>query len=177
MRRFILTGTPGAGKTAILRQLEIDGFGVVEEAATDVIALGQAKGVAEPWLQDGFLEKVVALQRRRLDGAAGSGVTDQFHDRSAICTVALAAFLGRPCPDILSRELDRIEREAIYEKRVFFVRSAGVVTPTAARRIGVEEAQRFEKLHEETYRRLGFALIPIEPGAVLDRVAAVRQAL
>ena len=49
MRRFILTGTPGAGKTAILRQLEIEGFSVVEEAATDVIALEQAKGVGEPW--------------------------------------------------------------------------------------------------------------------------------
>ncbi|HYK35716.1 AAA family ATPase [Alloacidobacterium sp.] len=37
MRRFIITGAPGAGKTAIIRQLELDGFGVVEEAATDVI--------------------------------------------------------------------------------------------------------------------------------------------
>ena len=41
MRRFILTGTPGSGKTAIIRQLELDGFSVVEEAATDVIALGR----------------------------------------------------------------------------------------------------------------------------------------
>jgi predicted ATPase len=39
MRRFILTGAPGAGKTAVIRQLEIDGFSVVEEAATDIIAL------------------------------------------------------------------------------------------------------------------------------------------
>jgi len=37
MRRFIITGAPGAGKTAIIRQLELDGFSVVEEAATDVI--------------------------------------------------------------------------------------------------------------------------------------------
>ena len=29
MRRFILTGAPGAGKTAILRALEVLGFGVV----------------------------------------------------------------------------------------------------------------------------------------------------
>ena len=43
MRRYILTGAPGAGKTAILRQLELDGFSVVEEAATDVIAAAQAQ--------------------------------------------------------------------------------------------------------------------------------------
>jgi predicted ATPase len=39
MKRYILTGAPGAGKTAIIRQLELDRFSVVEEAATDVIAL------------------------------------------------------------------------------------------------------------------------------------------
>ena len=48
MKRYILTGAPGAGKTAILRHLELDGYGVVEEAATDIIALEQVQGVAEP---------------------------------------------------------------------------------------------------------------------------------
>lgn len=38
MRRFIITGAQVAGKTALIRQLEIDGFSVVEEAATVVIA-------------------------------------------------------------------------------------------------------------------------------------------
>ena len=37
MRRFVITGAPGDGKTAIIRQLELDGFSVVEEAATDVV--------------------------------------------------------------------------------------------------------------------------------------------
>jgi predicted ATPase len=39
MKRYILTGAPGAGKTAILRALERNGRVVIEEAATDVIAL------------------------------------------------------------------------------------------------------------------------------------------
>lgn len=33
----------------------MDGFGVVEEAATDVIALQQAKGIAEPWMHHSFI--------------------------------------------------------------------------------------------------------------------------
>jgi predicted ATPase len=45
---YILTGAPGAGKTAVLRLLEVSGYRVVEEAATDVIALGHALGRAEP---------------------------------------------------------------------------------------------------------------------------------
>ena len=44
MKRYILTGTPGAGKTSILRMLAARGHSVVEEAATSLIALGQAGG-------------------------------------------------------------------------------------------------------------------------------------
>ena len=65
MQRFILTGAPGAGKTAILRQLELDGFAVVEEAATDVIALGQAQGVLEAWKHSSFIDAIIDLQKRR----------------------------------------------------------------------------------------------------------------
>ena len=44
MKRFIITGAPGAGKTAILHHLEVEGFSVVEEAAADIIAAAQARG-------------------------------------------------------------------------------------------------------------------------------------
>ena len=171
MKRFILTGTPGSGKTAILRQLEIEGYGVVEEAATDVIALERAKGDAEPWTQAVFIDQVAALQARRR-----GRLTDplQFHNRSAFCTAALADYLGHPPSEMLTRELERLKQECFYEKRVFFVQSLGFVTPSAARRITLDEARRFEAVHERTYRLHGFELIPISPGSVLDRVAAIQ---
>lgn len=171
MKRFILTGTPGSGKTAILRQLEVEGYGVVEEAATDVIALEQAKGIAEPWTRPAFIDKVVALQAQRRTRLAESV---QFHDRSVFCTAALADYLGYPHSDALTHELERLKREAFYETRVLFVQSLGFVTPSAARRITLEEARRFEAVHEKTYRLHGFELIPISPGSVLDRVAAIQ---
>ena len=103
--RFILTGAPGAGKTALVRQLEVDGFAVVEEAATDVIALEQARGVAEPWTDPGFTDRIVALQRQRRLAATGG---TQFHDRSAFCTEALATFLGHPPSDRLRNEIEEL---------------------------------------------------------------------
>jgi predicted ATPase len=65
MPGYILTGSPGAGKTAVLRLLEIGGYVVVEEAATDVIALENALGREEPWSDHGFIDKVITLQRQR----------------------------------------------------------------------------------------------------------------
>src|SRR5665213_1449806 len=44
MKRYILTGAPGAGKTTIIRALQAMGCAVVEEAATDVIAALHAQG-------------------------------------------------------------------------------------------------------------------------------------
>lgn len=177
MKRFILTGPPGAGKTAIIRQLELDGFGVVEEAATDVIALAQARGIAEPWTQPSFIDSVVDLQARRLVRASSQPDEVQFHDRSAICTAALAAYLGYLVSDALSRELERIKVEAIYQKRVFFIQNIGFIAPTEARRISFEEALRFEWIHEETYRNFGFEIVRVEPGSVLDRVAAIKAGI
>ena len=62
-----LMSAPGAGKTAILRQLELEGFDVVEEAATDVIALWQAQGIAEPWTDRSFIDAVASLLSTHAD--------------------------------------------------------------------------------------------------------------
>ena len=175
MKRFILTGTPGSGKTAILRQLELDGFGVVEEAATDVIALWQARGVATPWTDPAFIDAIVDLQTQRELVAAKLPDAVQFHDRSVVCTAALATYLGFPFSRCLESALEKVLRDRIFENRVFFARNLGFVAPTEARRIGLEEALRFEEIHESTYRRYGFDLEMLEPRSVAERAACIRK--
>jgi predicted ATPase len=177
MRRFIITGAPGAGKTAIIRQLELEGFSVVEEAATDVIAAAHAKGVVEPWTHPSFIDAVANLQRGRQIRASYQLDDVQFHDRCVVCTAALAVYLGHPYTPTLTSELARVKKEAIYQQRVFFIRNLGFVTPTQARRITFEETLRFEKIHEETYRDLGFELVSVEPGSLMERVKTIKTTI
>jgi len=81
---------------------------VVEEAATDVIASEQARGVDEPWRDADFIDKIVALQRQREQaaapadgrGAAGpqpaaTGPAVQVHDRSVMRTFTSPLILRR----------------------------------------------------------------------------------
>ena len=177
MKRFIITGAPGAGKTAILRQLELDGFSVVEESATDVIAAAHAQGTDRPWEDPSFIDAIARLQRRRQIRASYEPDEVQFHDRSVVCTAALAVYLGYPFSAFLAGELERVRREAVFENRVFLMRNLGFVTPTAARTISFEETVRFEKIHEEIYRDFGFELEFVEAGSVAERVGFVKRAI
>jgi predicted ATPase len=170
--RYVLTGAPGAGKTAILRVLERAGHRVVEEAATDVIALEQVLGEAEPWMQPGFADAIVALQRQREACMSDSGAGAIFVDRSPVCTLALARHMGSPVSSRLAAEVDRVVAERVYAG-VFFIRNLGFVEPTAARRISFEDSLAFEDLHDRTYRELGFDLIEVPAGPLWWRAALV----
>jgi len=176
MRRFILTGAPGAGKTAIIRQLELDGFSVVEEAATDVIEAGYAQGRFELWRDPSFIDAIAHLQKGREIRASCQPDQVQFHDRSVVCTAALAVYVGYPFSPFLTSELERIQKEGIYQRRVFFIRNRGYITPTEARRISFEDSLRFERIHEETYREFGFELFPVEQGSVAERISMIKAA-
>jgi predicted ATPase len=177
MKRFIITGAPGAGKTAIIRQLELDGFSVVEEAATDVIAAALAQGTVQPWTHPSFIDAIASLQRDRQIRATYQPDEVQFHDRCAVCTAALAIYLGYPFSPLLASELERVKKESLYQSRVFFIRNLGFVTPTEARRISFEETVRFEKIHEGTYRDFGFELVSVEPGSLVERVSIIKAAI
>ncbi|HEU5420805.1 MAG TPA: AAA family ATPase [Streptosporangiaceae bacterium] len=205
-----MTGAPGAGKTSVLRELRAQGFAVVEEAATDVIAREQQRGIDEPWRDAGFLTLITQLQRERLGPqgttpaapgssraapgrrpaqgsrlrAPGSAVAPdgsgpaagvQVHDRSVLCTLALARFLGCPVPPVLAEEADRVLRERVFEPAVFLVRPLGFIEATAARRISYADALVFGKVHEEVYAEHGFELIEIPPAPVAERSALVSR--
>jgi predicted ATPase len=177
MPRYVLTGAPGAGKTVILRALERAGQAVVEEAATDVITLEHALGRAVPEDDPEFLAKITALQRARQVDRAPDPRRPVFFDRSPVCTLALARFLGREVPPALADELHRVTAGRIYAPAVFFVRSLGFVTPTAVRRIGLADSLAFEKMHEQAYRELGFTLVDVPAAPLRERAAMITAAV
>jgi predicted ATPase len=177
MQRYILTGAPGAGKTVLLRRLELAGFPVVEEAATDLIALVTANGIERHWEAPGFIDDIVALQRARQLRADAWSDDMGFFDRSPICTWALCEYANRAPPPILVEEVERIERERTYARRVFFLELMGFITPTEARRITLAESERFAAIHAEVYARYGYELIRIPPGDVEERFEQVMGAV
>lgn len=173
MRRYIVTGAPGTGKTAIVSRLQERGWAVVEEAATEAIVQEHAHGVDEPWTDGDFVNKIAALQRERQQRPAASGVGVQFYDRSPLCTRALARYMRLPVTAALADELTRVVAEQVHRSTVFFVRPLGFVEPTAARRISDRDSLAFEAVHEKVYRDHGFTPVDVAPADIAQRVAAV----
>jgi predicted ATPase len=171
---ILLTGAPGAGKTALIHAIEARGHAVVPEAATDVIALLAAQGIGKPWEDPGFPDRIARLQRHRL-GLSRHLPGVVFHDRSAVCTLALARFLGHAAsPALLSAVEEAVQT---FDRRAVFVGLMGFVTPTAARRIDLAGAMAFEAVHKAVCRELGFTLIEIAPAGVETRADQVLAAL
>ncbi|HEY2708577.1 MAG TPA: AAA family ATPase [Caulobacteraceae bacterium] len=177
MKRYILTGAPSAGKTVLLRRLEAAGHAVVEEAATDIHVLAFARGITDPGKEPSFIADIVELQCSRQHRADAWPEDVVVFDRSPICTLALCEFAGLAPPATLVAELDRIQREAVYERGVFFVENLGFVAPTEVRRISFEGTLEFEAVHTEVYRRLGYELISVPVGDLETRFQQVAGVL
>jgi predicted ATPase len=188
VRRYVLTGTPGAGKTTLALALRGRGYHVVDEAATDLIGSVATERPDErpderlggltderPGEREDFLARIVRLQRQRQ--LAAGDVPVQLYDRSPLCTLALARYTGRePGPELVA-ELRRVERHGLYQRLVFLVQPIGFVTPTAARRITYPQSLRFAEMHEEVYREHGYDLLEIPPATVEERVAMIEERL
>lgn len=177
MKRYILTGTPGSGKTSLLHALKERGYAVVEEAATDIIAQELMNGNHEHWRYPNAIDKIIRLQRQRQIDTANRPFELQFYDRSPICTYALSRHLGFPPSALLLAEIKRIEDENIYQKRVFFIENLGFCQPTEVRKISFEDALIFEKTHLEVYTAAGYELIKIPPQSLPERVQSIIEQL
>jgi predicted ATPase len=172
VRRYVLTGTPGAGKTTLIDALRERGHAVVAEAATDLIARRHATGSGEPWTEDTFLDEILELQQSRERAATGDVI---FFDRSPLCTLALARHLGLPVTAALRAAVAQAVQT--YQTQAFLVRPLGFVVKTAARRISYADSLRFAAIHEDVYTEHGFTLLDVPKATIADRVAIIETAV
>ncbi len=164
VKRFILTGAPGSGKTSVIKELEKCGHVIVPESATDVILEEQAKDIERPWEEDEFIDKIAYMQRERQMGATGDL---QFYDRSPFCTYALGKYLShwkniefKPSPVLLD-EIDRCLKKGVYQNKVFFFENLGFIEHTDVRKISYEDALVFEQILLDVYKEIPFLIIMV----------------
>lgn len=168
VKKYILTGGPGTGKSSLVLALEARGEYVIREAAEDCIKLKQAMGVQEPWAEPGFQDGILALQLQR-ESRIPKSAGRVFLDRGLYDGLAYV-LEGTP---IYQRVLQKAQ-QADYDK-IFLVEQLGFTEKTAVRKENHDEALALGEKLEAIYRRAGYPVIRIEKGMVEERVQQILE--
>lgn len=161
---FAITGGPGAGKTALLTQLQAQGEAIVAESARTAIQAEVARTGVRP-RGAAFVGQMLAMDVAAFHAAQGR----TFFDRCLVDAWATARFEGVPCPaaDVAVRALR-------------FNRTAFIAPPW--REIYVQDAERIQTWAEAVashdacaaaYDAAGYELVEIPRAPVTDRAAFV----
>jgi predicted ATPase len=171
-QKYILTGGPGSGKSSIIRALEMQGEYTIDEAAEDYIRYRQAQGIAEPWKEGDFQEKILDLQVQREARTRGKEVTSLYNP------VPPRVFIDRGIHDGLAyaqprtetyRKIEEEARKRQYEK-IFLIENLGQTERTGVRREDQEQALELERKLEQIYESFGFKSIKIPAAPLQERV-------
>lgn len=164
MKRFVLTGGHGVGKSSLIRELEARGEVITEEAAQDVRLRLEAHGEGFPVDRDDFESLCLALHLQREDRVPSSAER-VFHDRGAPDHLAYAE-LG---PWALSAEEISYCMAARYEA-VFLVLPHDQAARTLPRTERAFSDRLSHALHDLYAVRLGMVVHEVPPGGLTDRV-------
>ncbi len=167
---YVLTGAPGGGKTAILRELAGMGFAVVAEPAREVLAEQRAaggNGVPErnPGL---FCELMLAKAVAQFRGIP-RGDRPVFFDRGIPDMIGYARLFGVP-----ESAAWRAAREYRYNALVFVTPSwEEIYGPDDERKMSFEAARDFGEELRSIYAVLGYSLIEVPHGSLRERAEFV----
>ncbi|HET7498792.1 MAG TPA: AAA family ATPase [Candidatus Eisenbacteria bacterium] len=168
--RFILTGAPGGGKTAILARLG-PGIRPVAEPAREVLAEERAAGGRGTPDQDAgrFVELLLARSIEKYE-AAGSG-EPVLYDRGIPDCVGYAVHLGAdPSPGVEAAVRYR------YHPQVLVLEPwEAIYTTDDERKMTYAQAVGFHEELLEGYRNAGYELITVPREPIEQRIAFIRE--
>ena len=167
-RLYVITGGPGAGKTAILHELQRRGFACVPEVARQIIQEQVSSGGdAVPWLDT---ERYTSLMLKKSvdDYLAHSGAAHvTFFDRGILDTITHARINQLR----LTEEAYSQAQTYRYNRKVFLAPPWHQIYSTdAERKQTFEEALVSFRRNKEVYTEYGYDLLEIPAGTVETRV-------
>ncbi len=166
-RRYIITGAPGTGKTAIINELMQRGYYCAEEISREIIAEQLLSGgTILPWKDQIAFENHIADLRKE-QYVSSSDTENYFFDRSSIdCVAYLKANKLEPTTKII-----QIIKKCIFNKQVFITPFWEDIYINDGERIeDIASAMNIEKSLIEIYKSLGYKLVKVPKLSIIERV-------
>ena len=173
MKKIVLTGGPGIGKTTLIELLASKGYLIVPEASRLVVEDEEARGGdARPWNNPSKFQKLVAEKQIDLELQAEKTESDLcFLDRGLIDGYGYCKIAGIPAPELVQRH-----GKGRYS-HIFFLEPLPVYDNDAVRYESKEQGKKIHNAISEAYREYGYEpiFVPVLPPEermkfVLDRM-------
>lgn len=168
-RRYIITGGPGSGKTAIVNDLAKRGYLITREAATDVIEEGLQQNIEAPWMADDYHIKVSSLMAKKQEEIRNSKETVAFFDRGHLDGITYILLQRRKLPSQVIEYVQAALNEGFFDKKVFFIENLGFCEQAPNRTETLKEALEKARHIKQNYAALGYQIVSIPPGTIEQR--------
>lgn len=175
VKRVVITGGPGSGKSTVINALERRGFYCQQEAGRSVIQhQQQIGGHALPWLDPAaFAEQMLGWDMRSWHGA-DEKQRYCFYDRGVPDILGYLTLMQLPIPRHLTEAVKRFP----YHPDIFLAPPWEVIyARDTERKQSWEEAVQTAEIMAETYSKLGYRIITLPAGSVEWRTDFILQAL
>lgn len=185
LRRVVVTGGPGAGKTVLLDELARRGYPYAPESARVIIRERLARGLSPRPEPAEFANEILRRDIEQYRGVSAGQAPGRrevpegetrvhFFDRSILDALCILDRLG-----ILSaRERDRHVTEYPYHPQIFLLPPwEEIYRVDSERDQTFAESVRIHDTLRQWYLRCGYELVAIPPGPVADRCDLVLETL
>ncbi len=166
-KRILITGGPGSGKTALIKNLEKLGYSVQHEISREITLQAQKDGIAQLFLENPILFSQKLLEGRLIQYQAAESCTQSilFYDRGVADVTAYMDFLNVHYPPHFSEECNQNRYDVVF-----------VLPPWE--KIYITDNERYESFKQaeiiyehlkKGYEKYGYSLIEVPVGSVEER--------
>jgi predicted ATPase len=169
---FVITGGPGAGKTAIVERLAARGFPTVAESGRAILRQQVAIGGSSTHWQNAEAYRDLMLQRGMDDYERMTSETDGpvFFDRGVTELVGYCRLIGVAVPDHVRRAAELYR----YNRLVFLAPPwPEIYANDDLRKQDADEAMRSSRLAGEVYAEFGYDVVDVPRAPIAERAAFV----
>ncbi|HEY8997456.1 MAG TPA: AAA family ATPase [Edaphobacter sp.] len=174
---IVITGGPGAGKTALLRELEARGYACADEVAREIIREQvELKGDVLPWADRELFARLMLERSLRQWRELQATQTMVFVDRGLPDTLCYARLVG--LSEDFARQAYEVCMSFRYSRTVFIAPAWEEIYVTdAERRQDFDEAIATFGLMVRTYKDCGYQLVELPKASVRERAEFVLRYL
>lgn len=173
--KIVITGSPGTGKTALIKALNARGFTCLPEVSREITLEARAQGIEQLFLEDALLFSRKLLDRRteqfhEADRASGMQV---FLDRGIPDVPAYMEFAGASYPDSFREACEKHR----YHRVFLLPPWEEIYTSDSERYEDFRQATEIHSYIANTYSEYGYQFTEVPTGAVELRADFIINAI